>query len=234
MTTILCIETSGRTCSVALSTDGTMVFEKSDSCGQAHSRLLHPFIQDALDQAKSLGLRLNAVAVSAGPGSYTGLRIGVSAAKGLCYALDIPLLTISTLELLAFTALPRIADTNALLCPMIDARRMEVYTAMYDKQLQIHSPLAAVVIDEHSFEDTLASSFVCFFGSGAEKCKRVFTSSHAMFLDDIDTEARNMCVPAQKRWEEKQNVDIAYFEPHYLKDFVASRPRNKVLGQSER
>ena len=234
MTTILCIETSGHTCSVSLGSDGVCIFHRSDNAGQAHSRLLHPFIQDALNHAREQDLSINAVAVSAGPGSYTGLRIGVSAAKGIAYALDIPLLAVETLDLLASTALQHVNNCDALLCPMIDARRMEVYTALYNQQLQTIQPISASIIDHHSFEDTLASTPVCFFGSGAAKCKDVLSSPNALFLETIDTDARYMCGLAQNLYEKNHSVDVAYFAPHYLKDFVATRQHNKVLDRTSR
>ena len=220
---ILHIETSTNICSIAVSENGQCLFSKSDSEGMNHAALLSVFIAEAMEFLKSTSKKPDAVAVSSGPGSYTGLRIGVSTAKGLCYGLDIPLIAVSTLEVLTANAL-QITDTatNSLFCPMIDARRMEVYAAIYNQEGIIQREISADIIDENSYSEILESHSVYFFGNGAEKCKATLTHVNARFIDGMYPLAENMIVLAEKAYNEKKFVDVAYFEPFYLKEFYTT------------
>jgi len=217
---ILHIETSTNVCSVALSENTDCLFFKSNADGMNHAALLSVFIAEALEVLKSQGKSLSAVAVSSGPGSYTGLRIGVSTAKGLCYGLDIPLIAVSTLEVLAAEAIKRVENKeNVLFCPMIDARRMEVYSAFYNKDMNLKREISADVIDTDSYTEILADQPVYFFGSGADKCKLSLIHSNARFIENLVPLATNMIPMALKAFDEQQFVDTAYFEPFYLKEF---------------
>jgi len=223
---LLHIETSTNVCSVALSEHSNCLFSKSNADGMNHAALLSLFIAEALEVLKTAGKKLDAVAVSSGPGSYTGLRIGVSTAKGLCYGYGIPLIAVSTLEVLTVQALNRIKDKeNALFCPMIDARRMEVYAAFYDANGTIRREIAADIITSGSYAEILANQPVYFFGNGADKCKDTLTHSNARFIDDLVPLAENMIAFAERAFTEKQFVDTAYFEPFYLKEFQTTAPK---------
>lgn len=226
MACILHIDTSTDVCSVALSDNGSCVFEREDHAGSNHTSLLGGFVSSALAFADKSGLRLDAVSVSAGPGSYTGLRIGTSMAKGLCYGRDLKLIAIPTLEILCVPILIEREDLpdDALLCPMIDARRMEVYTAVYDRGLRVKKDVTAEIIDEESFADLLENHQIYFFGNGSEKCKKVITHSNAHFISCISPLARNMMPLAEKAMLYGRFEDVAYFVPFYLKDFVAKTP----------
>lgn len=226
---ILNIETSTHICSIALSDGNECIFSKSDFNGMNHAALLSLFIQEALDLLKEKNLKLDAVAVSSGPGSYTGLRIGVSTAKGLCYGLGIPLISVSTLEIMALIAMNQMAelDSNTLFCPMIDARRMEVYAALYDSELTEIRDIQADIIEEQSYKSILDKKIVYFFGNGMEKCKELLTHSNSRFLSDIHPLAINMINLSIQAYEGKIFEDIAYFEPFYLKEFQATTPRKK-------
>jgi tRNA threonylcarbamoyladenosine biosynthesis protein TsaB len=217
---ILHIETSTNVCSVALSKNGVCLFTKSNTEGMNHAALLSVFIAEALEVLKSSDKKMDAVAVSSGPGSYTGLRIGVSTAKGLCYGYGIPLIEVSTLEVLTAQALQLTNnDTNALYCPMIDARRMEVYAAFYNAQGEIKRKISADIIDADSYAEMLAGQPVYFFGNGSEKCKMTLSHPNARFIDNLIPLAENMIPFAEKAFVEKKFVDTAYFEPFYLKEF---------------
>ena len=230
MAVILNIETSTSVCSVALSKDGTVVFNRHNYDGQSHATHLGVFVQEALEYTKVNDLTLEAVAISCGPGSYTGLRIGVSTAKGLCYAKDIPLIAINTLEVLACELLFDFnIDEEALLCPMIDARRMEVYAAIYDRALNALKPISADIIDESSYRELLDNHKIIFFGNGAEKCNASLSHPNATFVADKHPLADYMIALAEKAFNAEQFVDVAYFEPFYLKEFVATTPKDKVL-----
>ncbi len=221
---ILHIETSTHVCSVALSEQEKCIFQQSNYDGMNHAAMLSLFIQDALDLLKESGKKLDAVAVSSGPGSYTGLRIGVSTAKGLCYGLDIPLISISTLEIMAIAAMQKHApNKHDLFVPMIDARRMEVYDVIFDSNRKIIRDTAASIINENSYTELLEKSQVFFFGNGAAKCKQVITSPHAIFIDNIHPLAENMIEPALKKYQQGQFEDVAYFEPFYLKEFQTTQ-----------
>ncbi len=204
----------------------------------AHSTLLTVFIQELLATAEVTPGQLDAVAVSSGPGSYTGLRIGVSAAKGLCYALDIPLIAVNTMKALAVVARNQVTvckgylnpnSLELLYCPMIDARRMEVYYALFDSKHNQVKKTVAAIIDGNSFKKELESKKIMFFGDGAAKCRSVIQSKNALFLKEIWPSAKGMVSEAEKKWKQKDFVNLAYFEPFYLKDFVAGKARVKGL-----
>lgn len=229
MSRILHIETSTTVCSVAISEDGHNIFTKEDFEGPSHATLLGGFIDEALALADSRGIALDAVAVSCGPGSYTGLRIGVSMAKGICYARDLKLVAVPTLELIAVPVLLyHDLPEDALLCPMIDARRMEVYAAVYDRALGVKRKVSADIIDENSYLEFLNDHPVYFFGNGAEKCKNQILHPNARFIDNIYPLASMMNPLAEKSIAAGRLEDVAYFEPFYLKEFVATTPKNKL------
>lgn len=228
MSCILHIETSTSACSVAVSEDGQVVFKKEDLNGPSHAVSLGVFVDEALSFADSHAMPLDAVAVSCGPGSYTGLRIGVSMAKGICYGRDLKLIGLPTLKvqcvpvLLYHDELPE----DALLCPMIDARRMEVYAAIYDRALKTVRDISADIVDENSYREFLDRHPVYFFGDGAAKCKEKITHPNAHFIDGIRPLASMMFPLAEKAVAEGKYEDVAYFEPFYLKEFVAGKPKN--------
>ena len=227
MSCILHIETSTKVCSVALSEDGQNVFEKTDFEGSSHAVSLGVFVDEALSFADSHALPVDAVAVSCGPGSYTGLRIGVSMAKGICYGRGLNLIGIPTLELLCVPVLLYHDELpeNALLVPMIDARRMEVFSAVYDRALRAVRPIGADIVDADTYLEYLDKGPVYFFGDGAAKCQDVIRHPNAFFLPDIQPLARNMAPLAEKAIAQEKFEDVAYFEPFYLKEFVASQPK---------
>ncbi|RGM48278.1 MULTISPECIES: tRNA (adenosine(37)-N6)-threonylcarbamoyltransferase complex dimerization subunit type 1 TsaB [Bacteroides] len=227
MSCILHIETSTSACSVAVSEDGQNIFKKEDLKGPSHAVQLGVFVDEALSFADSHALPLDAVAVSCGPGSYTGLRIGVSMAKGICYGRNLPLIGLPTLKVQCVPVLlyhEELPD-DALLCPMIDARRMEVYAAIYDRALNTVRDIAADIVDENSYIEFLDKQPVYFFGDGASKCKEKITHPNAHFIDNIRPLAGMMFPLAEKAIAEKDFKDVAYFEPFYLKEFVASKPK---------
>lgn len=227
--TILNIETSTAVCSAALTEGGQAIKAFADFEGHNHAKQLPLFVEDLLAFLRQEHKTLDAVALSQGPGSYTGLRIGTATAKGLCYGLQIPLLAIDTLQILAAEALPQIQNDKALLCPMIDARRMEVYCRFYGTDLSPLAQTEAEVITEQSFSDQLAQGAVYFFGDGAAKCKTTLTHPNAFFLDSIVPLAEQMGRLAEEAYAQKNWADIAYFSPFYLKEFQASLPKHKVL-----
>ncbi|MGN0186395.1 MAG: tRNA (adenosine(37)-N6)-threonylcarbamoyltransferase complex dimerization subunit type 1 TsaB [Paludibacteraceae bacterium] len=229
MATILHIETSTTVCSAALSYDGRLGMSRVCATGMSHASKLPVFIDEILQECRRRNLQCDAVAVSAGPGSYTGLRIGVSTAKGICYGLNAKLLAIDTLQLIARAALPKIADENALICPMIDARRMEVYTALYDTKLQKILDCTAKIIDADAFSDILSTRKIYFCGDGAAKCQAVITHANAVFLDGIVPLADNMLLPAEAQYAACAFEDVAYFEPLYLKEFQTTKPKTMNL-----
>jgi tRNA threonylcarbamoyladenosine biosynthesis protein TsaB len=225
---ILNLETSTSVCSVSLSENDQLLFKKADFKGMNHAALLSLFIQEALDLLKKDNKKPDAVAVSAGPGSYTGLRIGVSTAKGLCYGFGIPLISINTLESMAYSTINHILDKNAIYCAMIDARRMEVYSVFIDSTGKILREVSADIIDENSYKDIYEKQVVYFFGNGAEKCKPLLTHSNARFVENVYPLAENMLVLANKAYLEQKFEDVAYFEPFYLKEFQATSPKVKL------
>jgi len=226
MACILSIESSTQICSVAVSYNRQLVWNKENFESSSHSAVLGVYIADAIRFIQENRFSLDAVAVSEGPGSFTGLRIGVSLAKGLCFGLDIPLIALPTLKVMASS----LAPSSAYLCPMIDARRMEVYAALYDGNLNEINPVSAVIINEESYQEILAQKEIIFFGNGADKCKTIINSINAKFIDNIVPLAINMINEAENAFLKKSFVDVAYFEPFYLKDFQATTPKNKVFA----
>lgn len=233
MPRILHIESSTLVCSVALATDGrlTALREYADT-SYSHSEKLTVFMQEVLAEAGIAPTGLDAVCVARGPGSYTGLRIGVSAAKGLCYATGIPLLSVDTLQSLAHLALAGLSSEERefyrSVCPMVDARRMEVYCAMYDMQGDARTEIAALIVDGDAFRDELNPGPVLFVGDGAEKCRETLNHPNAFFRPDILASAKGMFALAEMKLADRDTEDLAYFEPFYLKDFVAGKPRRTV------
>lgn len=233
MSCILHIETSTEVCSVAVSQDGGRIFYQEDAQGQQHAVKLGVFVDEALSFIDSHAIPLDAVAVSCGPGSYTGLRIGVSMAKGICYGRDIPLVGLPTLEVMCVPVLLREElPEDALLCPMIDARRMEVYAAVYDRALHTVRQTSADIVDESSYLEFLEQHPVYFFGNGAAKCREKITHPNAHFLENVRPLAKMMMPLAEKAIATGDYKDVAYFEPFYLKEFVATKPK-PLIGKSE-
>ena len=227
MPNIIHIETSTSVCSAALSSDGAVQCHFENFEGPSHASLLGVYVKQIMDFSRDKGVKVDAVAVSSGPGSYTGLRIGVSMAKGICYARGLKLIAVPTLELLCVPVLLYQEDLpeDALLCPMIDARRMEVYAALYDRALRPVRAIGADIVDESTYQDFLNERPVYFLGDGAEKCKTGITHPNAHFLPDVMPLARNMGPLAEKAFVLGRFEDVAYFEPFYLKEFVASKPK---------
>jgi tRNA threonylcarbamoyladenosine biosynthesis protein TsaB len=227
---VLCLETSSKVCSVAVGNDGLVLNCQESETGNAHSSRLSELTGKALHEA-GLSLKdLVAVAVSMGPGSYTGLRIGVAAAKGFCYSLDKPLIAIPTLKSLAFGMRLITGTANKFLCPMLDARRMEVYTAVYDNCLNEIRPVSAEIISTDSFMALLDSGTMVFAGEGAAKCKPILGHhKNSVFLDDFRLSGRFLYPLAMEKLKQGAFENLAYFEPYYLKDFVAGKPRVKGL-----
>lgn len=229
MSVILHIESATEGCSVAVSQDGELLFDKQDSSVNNNAVTLGIFVDEALALADSRGLLLDAVAVSEGPGSYTGLRIGVSMAKGICYGRNIKLISISTLKLLCVPLL--LSDDlpdDALLCPMIDARRMEVYSAVYDRALQTVRPIGADIVEADTYREYLDRGPVYFLGNGAAKCKEVINHPNAHFIDGAKPLAKWMFPLAEMQFNREEFCDVAYFEPYYLKDFIAVKPKKLI------
>lgn len=228
---ILNIETATNVCSVAISNGNEIIFQKEETNGPSHATLLGVFVNEAVTFLRTKNKTLDAVAVSCGPGSYTGLRIGISEAKGICFGFNIPLIAINTPLIMAKRVLAENnIDKDVILCPMIDARRMEVYAALYNQSLEEVRTTQADIVDESSYAEFLDKNTIMFFGNGADKCKSSITSSNAIFLDNIYPQATQMIELANDAYENKQFVDAAYFEPFYLKEFVATTPKNKVLS----
>ena len=228
MACILNIETSTDVCSVAVSENGACIFDEEDHSGPNHAVKLGVFVDEALSFTDNHAIPFDAVAVSCGPGSYTGLRIGVSMAKGICYARDLKLIAVPTLELLCVPVLLReLVEEGALLCPMIDARRMEVYTAVYSAEGERLTPVEAQIVGPESFAAYLDRGEVLFVGDGALKCQEVIGHPNARFKEAWPF-ARDMAKPAQKAFEEGEFENLAYFEPFYLKDFVATVSKKKL------
>lgn len=224
MALILLIETATTACSVALANDGEILALKELNERNVHAEVITVFIDEVMAAAGKTYADLDAVAVSSGPGSYTGLRIGVSTAKGLCYALDKPLIAVETLQAMADGMAGTLNDTNVLLCPMIDARRMEVYTAIFDHKANRIRPTAAEIIDANSFTDLLQQQLILFFGDGADKCREVFEgNANARFDTSFLNSARWLTQAALRKFANQEFEDVAYFEPFYLKDFIAGK-----------
>ena len=226
MSCILNIETSTDVCSVSVSQDGACIFSQEDHEGPNHAVKLGTFVDEALSFADSHAIPLDAVAISCGPGSYTGLRIGASMAKGICFGQDLKLIAVPTLELMAVPVLLREeVEEGALLCPMIDARRMEVYSAVYDRALHEVRGIQADVVDAETYREYLDRGPVYFFGNGAEKCMEVINHPNARLIKGVEPLAKWMFPIAERRIAQEKYEDVAYFVPFYLKDFVAHQPK---------
>ncbi|MBV8388744.1 MAG: tRNA (adenosine(37)-N6)-threonylcarbamoyltransferase complex dimerization subunit type 1 TsaB [Mucilaginibacter sp.] len=224
MSLILQIETATTVCSVALSENGNVLAYKEIQQRNVHAEVITLFIDEVLKMADKQYGDLSAVAVSCGPGSYTGLRIGISVTKGLCYSLDIPFIAIETLEAMTDGMITEAAADNALFCPMIDARRMEVFTAVFDADGNRVKPTSAEIIDQDSFSDLLKANKIIFFGDGAAKCKEILgTNANAHIIPDFQNSAKYLTKKAAEKFAAKDFEDTAYFEPYYLKDFIAGK-----------
>ena len=222
MSCILNIDTSTDVCSVAVSDGGACIFTEEDHKGPNHNEQIGRMVDAALSFAESHAIPLDAVAISSGPGSYTGLRIGTSMAKGVCYGRDVKLVAVPTLELLCVPVLLREqVEEGALLCPMIDARRMEVYAQIFDRALHVVRPIGADVVTADTYRAWLDKQPVYFFGNGAAKCMDTIAHPIARLIEDVKPLAKNMFPLAERRIAQGQWEDVAYFEPLYLKDFVA-------------
>jgi len=221
MAIILCIETATTNCSVALSINGSVVALKEDNAKQySHAERLHVFIEEVLLKAQIDKCQLDAIAVSKGPGSYTGLRIGVSTAKGLAFALSIPLISISTLKSLAL----QVKNKEGLIIPMLDARRMEVYAEVFSSENNLIRNVKAEILTEDSFSEYLEKGKVWFVGSGAEKFEVICTHRNANFLKEKLPSANEMTQLAESKFKISDIEDVAYFEPYYLKNFIVLKP----------
>ena len=226
MSTILHIETSTNVCSVAVSEDSQVIFQQDDHSGLGHAEKLGTMVDEALSFTDNHAIPFDAVAVSCGPGSYTGLRIGVSMAKGICYGRDLKLIAVPTLELLCVPVLLReIPEEDALLCPMLDARRMEVYAGIYNRALKPVREIGADVVTEETYKEYLDKHPVYFFGNGAQKCMETINHPNAHLIEGIEPLAKWMQPLAERRLLNEQFEDVAYFVPYYLKDFVAKLPK---------
>lgn len=224
MALILNIETATTNCSVSLSRNGeTVVLKEDNSKNYSHAESLHVFIDAVLKEAGITSKDLDAVAISKGPGSYTGLRIGVSAAKGLCFALDKPLISVPTLEALAH----QVICTEGVIVAMLDARRLEVYAAIFNSNHEEIKETEAQVLDENAYADYLKEGKVYFVGNGVEKTKALINHPNAIFIEDKLPSASEMSLLAFNKYKKSDTEDVAYFEPYYLKDFIALKPKSK-------
>ena len=222
MALLLNIETSTTNCSVSLSKDEEILVLKEDNnSGYSHAEKLHVFIQDVFNEANISKNNIDAVSISKGPGSYTGLRIGVSAAKGLCYALDKPLISVSTLEALAH----QVKIDDGIIIPMLDARRMEVYSAIFTSNYKVIRPIEAQILDASSFKEELVKHSVYFIGNGVDKTKQIINHANAVFIEDKLPSASTLGKIANVKYKIGDIEDVAYFEPYYLKDFVALKSK---------
>ncbi len=238
MALLLLIETATDTCSVSLARDGKVIATEETHNSRSHASILTVYIDKILRENKISPSQLDGIAVSKGPGSYTGLRIGVATAKGLCYALEKPLLSIATLQLMAFLACDHFSTEQkpqtsnlkpqTLFCPMIDAKRLEVYTALFDSELNYLEETKAVILDEQFLEKHIAENKIVFFGNGAEKLKPLLQNNrNAFFYDEFLISSKGMAMLAEEKFNKKEFEDVAYFEPYYLKDFVPTVAKPK-------
>jgi tRNA threonylcarbamoyladenosine biosynthesis protein TsaB len=224
LATILHIETATKNCSVSVAAKGELLaIQELNDGNYSHAEKLHPFIQQVMQEAKLSFNDIDAVAVSKGPGSYTGLRIGVSAAKGLCFAFDKPLISIETLQSLA----QKVSIEEGIIVPMLDARRMEVYASVYNSKYEQIRDIKAEIIDENSFQEYLSKGKVYFLGDGAEKCKGIITHENAVFVDGESPSAKEMVQLSFDKYKKNDIEDVAYFEPFYLKDFVVTPEKKR-------
>ncbi|MGC6432476.1 MAG: tRNA (adenosine(37)-N6)-threonylcarbamoyltransferase complex dimerization subunit type 1 TsaB [Jejuia sp.] len=223
MSYILNLETATTNCSVSLSKNGKTIALKEDSRnGYSHAEKLHMFIDAIIKEASLSRSQIDAIAVSKGPGSYTGLRIGVSAAKGLCFALDKPLISLPTLDILA----QQVLIEEGVIIPMLDARRMEVYSAIYDANHHQIRETQAQILDEDAFSEYLNNGKVHFIGSGVDKMKVIINHPNAVFIEDKLPSANEMSTLAFEKYKISDTENVAYFEPYYLKDFIATKPKS--------
>lgn len=238
MALILNIETATPVCSVALSRDGQLLDFRESTENKSHATRLTLFIQELLQEYYLASDDLDAISLSMGPGSYTGLRIGASVAKGLAYGSGKPLIGIPTLKALAIgfslshpTEIIVSGTSNpVILCPMLDARRMEVYSALYDTSMNEINPVEAIILEPLSFSKFLNEHVVCFFGTGSIKAAEIIDHPNARFFLGMELSAAFQSQPAESLFVQKEFLDTAYFEPHYLKEFIAGIPKNKILG----
>lgn len=233
---VICIETATNLCSVALCSSDRVISLKESNDLKSHASMLTVFIDEILKENSIRALDLEAVAVGKGPGSYTGLRIGVSVAKGIAFAASIPLIGIETTLSMFWGIAGRIEELtgdkeNTLLCPMIDARRMEVYHTIYDSSGKTLKDISAEIINENSFGDIPESKKIIFFGDGAAKCKEIIKRGNIYYADDFRMSALHMQKPVFQAFTNRHFEDVAYFEPFYLKDFITSLPRKNILGK---
>ncbi len=235
MALILSIETSSENCSVAISDNGKIISSSQSTELQSHASVLTVLIEEIMTKNSLKIKQLDAVAVSKGPGSYTGLRIGVSVAKGLCFGSGKPLIAINTLKSMMSGLKIELNDFSSrftdetVFCPMLDARRMEVYMALFSKNGDEISETAAVIIDEVSFGEILENKSVVFFGSGSDKCQEIIKSKNAVFIRNFTLKADYVSILAEEAYISKTFADVAYFEPFYLKDFIATTPKRKII-----
>jgi len=225
MAYILGIETATTVCSAAITLDGKIVVDKKLYSERSHANELTLLIQELMNEASISFQDLGAIALSEGPGSYTGLRIGTSTAKGLCYGLGLPLITVSTLKAMAFEVARMTEDSNALYAPMIDARRMEVYTALYTSSMKEELEPQPMILDDSSFEETLYKNSVFFFGDGSNKFVELASNKSAKFILDVTPSAWAICQLAELKHLKAEFSDLAYFEPQYLKAFQTTKPK---------
>lgn len=233
MANILNIETSTEVCSVALTSEGQVLDHRENYEGQTHATMLSQYVKEMLDYARSREMKPDAIAVSIGPGSYTGLRIGLSEAKGLAFGLNVPLIGVNTLQLMAVSTMFNhfIDEESVLYVPMIDARRMEVYTAAYAPSLEAVLEPQAMILDEHSFDALLDKGHtLILMGNGSDKARQVLARDGVRFVDGVKPVAVDMMALAEKAYREQDFIDVAYSTPLYLKEFQAIKPKNPVLG----
>jgi len=237
MAAILNIDTATQLCSVALAIDGRLIAQRETHEEKSHAARLTVYIDEILHEQRLKIKDLHAIAIGKGPGSYTGLRIGVSTAKGLCYGAGIPLIAVSTLRIMINYAkeicrersIP--LDENTLLCPMIDARRMEVFSCLHKASGEEKEPISAKIIDSVTYTRYLQTSKIYFFGSGMDKCRQILSHPNAYFLDEIYPHAAALASLSEEKYQEKQFENLAYFEPFYLKEFVATVPKKGLPVQ---
>lgn len=227
---LLCVETATEVCSVALFKSEKLLAQQELNDGNQHATMLTTLITTCLAQSFITVTQLDAIVVSKGPGSYTGLRVGVATAKGLCVATQKPLIAINTLQAMANFYLQQNPFYQGLICPMIDARRMEVYTAVYDNKGNTVLPTQAMIVDATSFNSLLADKHIVFIGNGAQKCSAVINHNNAVFMSEYKCTALGMGRLALAAFNKNQIENVAYFEPYYLKDFVATTPKNNKLA----
>ena len=231
MANILHIETSTDVCSVALTSEGQVLDHRENYEGQTHATLLSQYVKEMLDYARSRELKLDAIAVSIGPGSYTGLRIGLSEAKGLAFGLQVPLIGVNTLQLMTVSTMFNhfIEEDKVLYVPMIDARRMEVYTAAYTPALEAVVEPQAMILDEHSFASQLEQGYtLVLMGNGSDKARQVLSRDGVRFIEGIKPVAVDMLALAEKAYRAGEFIDVAYSTPLYLKEFQATTPKNPL------